>query len=321
MNRANRFISAMVLLAALVINGHAEDKNEASIGYSEAGTLYLFSDSGQLLRTIKTTQPIRDFAVAPDANQIVFSVADASIHGGPLYLLNASTGAVKLLTRHSKTNYKVYADPEFSPDGSSIVLAMHGSAHGDLVEASGPIGILLPETGQVSQIAATTNVDGYGPAYANSPHWSPNGSSVLFNFEIGAAIVDIRNQKLRDLTSLMEEGADNEWSNAVGWFGPKCVVYIAGKDQEDANRKPAHVLNLESGKTTSAAELLGVKDEKTIGLIAFSPRLWIRSAGNKFIAVSKNSGWDIPIKSRQNVFIRIIPLFVQPDATLPEACQ
>jgi len=101
---------------------------------------------------------------------------------------------------------------------------------------SGPIGMLVPETGRLSVLSAKGKIDGDGPAFSNEPHWAPDRSFVLFSFETGAAEVDAKAEKLRVLTSLMD-GPGDAWSHAVGWLGSKCVAYIAGKDQNDAGRK------------------------------------------------------------------------------------
>lgn len=318
--RMNRQSIALFAALALVLGVQAaEDADRASVGYSESGVLYLTTDSGRLLRTVKSTLPIRDFAVSPDGKYVVFGAVDGTAYGGPLYLLTLASGTVRELTRGSKNRSVVYSDPEFSPDGSRVVLAIHASAHGDLVEAAGPIGVLVLETGQLSVLSATAKIDGDGPAFSNEPHWAPNSFSVLFSFETGAAEVNAKGGKLRELTSLME-GTGDSWSHAVGWLGSKCVVYIAGKDQKDADRKPARVLNLITGTTLPAAQLLGATEDSMVGLTAFSPALWIRSVNNRVIATSKRGMWDIPVHSPRAV-VRLVPYRGPSDDLIPQACQ
>jgi hypothetical protein len=181
-------------------------------------------------------------------------------------------------------------------------------------------GIIGPETGQLSVLAATTRIDGDGPAFSNEPHWAPNASSVLFSFETGAAVVDANGERLRDLTSLMEDSGQG-WSHAVGWLGSKCVVYIAGKNQKDANQRPARVLNLRTNAAMSASQLLGVADSSLVGLIAFSPEIWIRTEGNKIMAESRARAWEIPVHHTGNVIAKLVPHDGSADLGVPDSCR
>ena len=302
------------------MGGKNVEDNVVSVAYSEAGAVHLLTSSGQLAKTIKISASIRDFAISPDGKRLIFTNADRTAYGGLLYQLIISSGSVQELPHRLENHSEVYADPEFSTDGSDVAFAIHGQAHGDLVEASGPIGVLDLEKGQISVLEATKKIDGDLPAFANEPHWAPDGSSILFNFETGAALVDAKGEKLRDITSQMES-SDDEWSHALGWLGSKCVVYIAGKNQEDANRKSPRILNLSTETTMLAAKYIGVPEKSLIGLNAFSSNSWIRVTSNQIYVASKKGEWEIPVKSAQNIFVRFVPKHEQPADTIPPSCR
>jgi hypothetical protein len=318
-NGMNKVFLPIALLVLIIASARAMGEDSAAIGYSEAGILYLMTNSGQLAKTVKASLPIRDFAVSPDAHSLVFTVADGNAYGGPLYLSSIPSKSIQKLSHISKIRSDAYADPEFSLGGFHVLLAIHGSAHGDLVEGSGPIGILDIKTRSISVLKASTRIDGNGPAFANAPHWAPDGASIVFSFETGAAVMDTKGEKLRDITSQMER-AGEEWSHAVGWLGSKCVVYVAGKNQKDANQKPPRALNLANGTTSSASHLLGVPENSLVGLTAFSPMIWVRNTGGKIIAGSRDGEWEIPIKNMRDVIVRLVPTSKSKNG-IPEVCQ
>ena len=145
---------AMGLLTALSLGGGANGQSKPALAYSEDGTVYFASDSGEILRTVKCSSRMEDFAVSPNAEMIVFNEVGPNEHGGPLYLLTSSREPVRL----TPPAREVYSDPEFSPDGDFIVFAIHAQATGDLVESAGPLGIIDIRTHQLTVLSATAAI-------------------------------------------------------------------------------------------------------------------------------------------------------------------
>ena len=161
--------------------------------------LYLADSAGGHIRTVKTKLPICDFSVSPDSAKLVFVPCHSTDYGGPLYLLDINAGVLQKLSvgpywrvASDAPVREVYADPEFSPDNASVVFTVRKvpiNGHADLVEASGPLAIMQLGTRHVHLVQSTLNLDGNGPAFANQPHWSPDGATILVSFETGFAVL------------------------------------------------------------------------------------------------------------------------------------
>jgi hypothetical protein len=266
----------------------------------------LATASGRVLKTVKTRVPIGEFAVSADASQIVFRPAGEE-YGGPLYLLQIGSAKLERLTKECPESARcfghVYADPDFSPTADRVVFAVHGAAHGDAVAASGPLAVIDLKTRRMHILPATMNIDGQGPAFANDPHWSPDGTQILVSFETGAAITDPEGKKLHDISELFSGGA---WSNGLGWLGNQCVLYIAGAGPRDAQQGPVRALNLATSETQLLSELLGTAGQGLTGLVAFSARMRVRRDGQRLVIESDRPRWDIKYKTK-STFIKILP--------------
>ena len=232
------------------------------VAYSVNGVLFFATRSGAVMRTIRTRLPIRDFTVSPDLERVIFISKDATDWGGPLYLFDAKANTVQLLTagpywlkRNTKAAREVYSDPDFSPDGAKVVFAIHTTPSGDLVEASGPLASMNLKTRQVKVLRSTTEFDSVGPAFANHPSWSPDGTHILVSFEIGFSLVPPNGSTIRSIEpqQLPEE---SDWDTGFGWLGNGCVLYGFG---HDGMVQGAAVLHLSSGRSNPISSLLGTR--------------------------------------------------------------
>ncbi len=302
-NRCPSWLIGFIL--GLMPIGAISAQGLASIAYSDGGILHLLSSSGEQLKSVTTSRPIRDFGVSPDAGKVAFSAAPLSSYGGQLYLLTVSSGEIRALGRVPGVAKPIFSDPEFSPDGEQMAFAVHGSRNGDLVEASGPIAVANLKTGAIFVLRATQNIDGNGSAFANEPHWSPDSRWLVFSFETGAAIVDSKGEHLRDLTSLLEHGGSEVWSHALGWVGPGCVAYIAGATAADAAKKPIKIIRIKDGRSVPREALIA--GAPVTNLVAFSPEIQVFRTPTGFETLAKSKIWRLPVASTRGVVVRLVP--------------
>ena len=272
------------VLLAIICGAHAQTPE---VAYTRRGVLYLTAASGRVIRTVKSRIPIGQFTISPDTTHVVFRPVGGG-YGGPLYLLEVSSGKVERLTKHcpktSDCAGHVYADPDYAPNANEVVFAVHGAAHGDLFEASGPLAVIDLTNRRIRTLQSTSNVNGQGPAFANDPHWSDDSKQVLLSFETGAAITDAAGHKLTDISDLL---STDGWSNAIGWFGSDCVLYVAGKDAKNAVDSPARILNLKTKKTEDFSTILGLPARSLRAVLVASPSIRVRREGQQMYDVHK----------------------------------
>jgi hypothetical protein len=215
---------------------------------------------------------------------------------------------------------EVYADPEFSPDGKQIVFAIHGQTTGDLVEASGPLAILDLSTRRVRIIEATMHVDVGGVAYANRPHWSPDGNRILVNFENSAAVTQATGRELKHLDDMIPN-PQGEGLYAFGWVGTRCVLYNLPERMRDVSTARIQILVLDTGRSAPADPL--IPPGLQTGVVAFSPRLVVQYDGQGRMVVEGTrkqiTPWEIPGDER-TTFVRVLS---SPEdvALIPESCR
>ena len=315
-SRIRAIKSAILLGLALFSSGCGHRREKPELAYSQNGVLYLTTGSGQLVRSLRTSPPICDFGLSPDGESAVFNSMSRHHYGSALYLLKVSSGAVVRLTPPG--GLEVYGDPAFSPDGRAVAMAVHGQASGDLVEGSGPLAIMALDTREISILKATLGSRGEPLGFVNEPEWSPDGTRLVVNFELGFSQVNAKGNSLQDVASMI--GCDGcEYMNAVGWLGSKCVVYQAGKNYEEALKTPARVLNLVARTTKPANEVLGVPASSLTDVLKFSPALWVRRAGPKLVVEGGGSAWELPLAPEADVFVSIMPRGDQ--SRVPEVCR
>jgi dipeptidyl aminopeptidase/acylaminoacyl peptidase len=306
----------LILSQLLSVLLWAADDNRAAIGYSSDGVLHIATESGRILRTLEAKPPVGDFGISPDGRKVVFSPLGAE-YGGPLYLMDVVSDKTELLVQdHYYVQGEVYSDPAFSPDGGKVIFAVHARAKGDLVEASGPFAIIDLRTRRVNVLPATTNIDG-GVAFANDPIWSPDGKSILLNFESDAAITDATGRTLKMLSSIVPN-SEGPWLHGLGWIGTGCVVYAIGSDQRNADRAPVRVLNLKTLRTLPANELLNLPAASVTGLTAFSMPIRVRTVAGTRVVEGAASSWRVPGRDPLHTVIRLVH---QPSGQVPPGCR
>jgi hypothetical protein len=322
MNRSRQLIVTTVrsftvlLFAAVCAYGQlksSEVSERPAVAFVTRGVLHLATISGHILKTIKTAPEIGTFAIAPDAEKILFSSAGKTLnsYGGQLYLMSLSNPVAKLRTHGPYYNKKprpqeVYSDPDFAPDGTRAVFSIHSQPSGDLVEASGPFATINLRTGAVSVLASTLHVPGeaWGTAFAGNAYWSPDGQRILLNFEDGFSLTDPEGKTLEEVALPL---TDSEWTSSLGWIGSECIVFIGGKDYEDAQKNSAQFLNLKTHKSGSLATLLQLKEEQVTGLVAISGAVRVRRQGSELLVESGDYRWKIP-DSDSRTQVRIVPV-------------
>ncbi len=231
------------------------------IAYVQEGALHLVTRDGAVVSVVRAGVSIGTFTIAPDLSRVVF-VPLGSSYGGPLYLLTLNDGRLRKLSRGlywpplpKVTDREVYADPEFSPDGNSVVFAIRDiprSGGTDMVEASGPLAVMDVKTGVVQLLRSTLNVQGQGPAFANGPQWSPDGTRILVSFETGFAVVSADGKDLRVAEPPLPSQYD--WSTALGWLGDSCILFGVG---HNGVVERSEILHLSTAKTEGGSPRLG----------------------------------------------------------------
>jgi hypothetical protein len=316
------------MLSLLVLQAWAQPSRDEnpSVAYSYKGVLYLTRESGRVLRAVKTTLPIGEFAVSHDGKLVIFSPPrSAKLTGGPLCILNIATGVLERVPsdpfyndRPGRKRIEFYADPEFAPDDKSVVFAAHGRGTGDLVEKNGPFAIFDLATRHIRILKNSLGNDGFPIGFPYDPHWSTDGKQILLNYEGHSSITDAGGTTLTDLVIPENEISQSPLSYgmySVGWLGPGCVLYEAG---EDPDRDPARILNLSTGTTTSAADLLKLPEQSLRGILAFSGQHWVRRHGSRYRVDGPGVSWLIPGDSA-TTHVRI--LRKSSEDSIPDGCR
>jgi hypothetical protein len=224
-------------------------------------------------------------------------------------LLSLDTGKSELITKgFSYRPREVYSDPEFSPDGNEVLFAIHSSSSGDAVMAAGPFAILSLPSGAVRMLPSTVNIRGYGAAYGGSSRWSPNGREIFVD-------LDSTGKTLTDTSSWIP---DADMSFAVDWMGNTCIVYIGGKDWNDAEQQPARVLSLMDHRTQLLATLRGAAPEQFANVVAVSPSIAVLKKRQEFIVQTTGGTWAIPDVNPRSA-LRLVPEAAS--ASVPEKCR
>lgn len=258
----------------------------ADVAYAKDGVLYLADSAGRQVRAIKTQISICDFAISPSAASVVFVPCDNSDYGGPLYLLDINSNAVQKLTvgpywqvANDTPVHEVYSDPEYSPDGASIVFTVRKipvKGHADLVEASGPLAIMRLRTREVHLLKSTLDFGGNGPAFANQPHWSPDGTKILVSFETGFAILPTTGTTIQMLEPEPLPG-NADWSTAFSWAGSRCILFGAGHNGVVRSAEIVRLASLKPEPASSFSEVSLGSESKTYSIQVSANRLLVGS--------------------------------------------
>jgi hypothetical protein len=256
--RVGKHLAVWAIVAASALAASSPE-----VAYTRNDVLYLVTVTGEVVRTVKVSVPIANFAVSPDLSRIIFVPRSHNGYGGSLQVVDTKTDGQRSLSRGpywppvpKGARREVYADPTFSPDGSAVAFAIRDvprSGGTDMVEASGPLAVMDPATGRTRLLQATLNVQGEGPAFANEPHWSPDGAQILVSFETGFAVVSADGKKL-NMLSPAQLPANYDWSTALGWLGNRCVLFGIG---HSGVVERVEILHLSSMKTEEASQRFG----------------------------------------------------------------
>lgn len=116
----------------------AQMPKRAVVAIASGPTLSLYDEAGNVVQRIDLKHPIAGFAFSPDRSKLVIVSPDTE-HGGRLFLINLKNGSRRNLTPWSHFAFsqlgqgerEVYDSPAFSPDGGSLLFAVHGNVPGD----------------------------------------------------------------------------------------------------------------------------------------------------------------------------------------------
>jgi len=229
-------------------------------------------------------------------------------NGGPLDLVDLRTQAVsRLLTGpfyfkqldKEENEVEVYADPRFSPDGKSLVFAVHSNRDGDgndAVMGSGPLAVMDLATRKVRILKSTEKIDQY-PCYTNSPRWSPNGKRILFACEDGSLLTDAAGTSLTELNLAIDKDGD---AVAVNWVGDNCILFFGTKVRPAPGPdlpEDLHLFNLKTSKTLSQRQIFSAPFESLNSLSEATDRAILRryfTGTPGVILETSGSTWKFP---------------------------
>ena len=324
--------SCIFAFAALIVFvSECQTRSSAVVAIASGPVLSLYDATGAEVQRIDLKKPVAGFDFTADRTKVVIVSRDTE-HGGALIEIDLKTGSrTKLTGRHfasehlSKGETEVYDSPSFSPDGHKLAFAVHGNLPGDGNDAwenSGPLAILDLDSNRLSVLKATENIYGNGPCSESAPQWSPDGQWILFNCEDGAFLTDPQGGSLRDL----KLSTENASSNAVGWVGKNCVLYLFTPETEgkfDFEHETLRLLNLRDFRTSDGGSLFRGFGGSSRGLVQASSDAVIRIIPPKIIVQTKNKMWELDMGEKprepQSVSARLLADWAP--SSIPPQCR
>jgi hypothetical protein len=300
-------VLALLLMPAASCWGQTAEAGaqQPAVAYVAGGSLYLATESGKVVRQIDVPVPMGDFAISPDLTWVVFATAISGTLGGPFLILDVASGAIDTMMPDPYFNgtargdlAEFYTDPEFSPDGKSVVFATHAHGEGNDLQLSGPLALLNLQTREVSIVKSTVYEDGLPLGYIRDPHWSPDGKQILGTVEGRIFLTGADGQALSELT-IPESGR----VYAIGWFGTGCILYHTG---EEAERSPAWVFRLNTRTASLAGAMLGLGEDELRGLRGIAEDLRMFSDPDGYRVDGPGGSWLIH-GSPETTFARLLP--------------
>jgi len=288
-----------------MLSAETKPSQHPEAAFAIGRTLTLVDAAGKVTRQFQFPANTQNFALSPDQSQMVV-VRGHLQNGGPLDLVNLHTQTVsRLLTRPfyfrqlDKGEVEVYADPHFSPDGKSVVFAVHSNQPGDgndAIDGSGPLAVMDLATRKVKVLKATEKIDQY-PCYTNSPKWSPDGKMILFACEVGAFLTDATGTSLKAVSIEADKEGDTV---AVNWVGDNCILIFEFKDGPVPGPdrwEDLRLYNLKTSKTLSQRQVFSVPFESLNSLSEATDRTILRryfTGAHGVILETSGSTWKFP---------------------------
>jgi len=123
--------------------------------------------------------------------------------------------------------------------------------------ASGPLAIFDFQSGQARVLESTLLKNEEGPAFANSPEWSPDGSRILWSHEAGSEVTDAAAKSTTDISGWFEL-REGEMGFGQAWVGNGSILYAVYPEAARASPTRFSVLDLASRRSRPAPEVLGM---------------------------------------------------------------
>jgi hypothetical protein len=293
----------VALVAVLSFPATAQTSNEPVVAFVSGTTLTLAASSGQVIQKIDLKHSVYDFALSKDRKLLV-TVSPDTPNGGNLSLVDMRSHLKTRLTnghlyfkKLNKGETEVYADPQFSPDGKSVVFGVHGNVNNDgndAEENSGPLAVYDIASHKIQVLKSSTNIDGHGECSEWNPMWSPDGKWILFNCEDGAFITDARGTTLRELKLGTDEEAG---TSAVSWVGNGCVLYVQSHTDAsslDQERDGIRLFNLRTSESQISTALPALPKESLAGLRESSNDAAIMESSSGVAIETRGKVWTFP---------------------------
>jgi len=272
--------TALVLTVFGVATGiHAQ---KPAVVLAEGKAVVFAGADGKVTRRIPLSVEVDAVVFSRETGRLVIQTKGE--WGGRLYLVDPKTGVLRGLLpypiyfknltakdkevpesereRINREEHEVYADPEFDPTGNLLVFAVHDSGPGawDLVLASGPLAVLDLRTGQARVLESTLLKSEQGPAFANNPQWSADGTRILWNHEAGSELADAAGRATTDISGWFEL-RESEMGFGVAWIDHGSILYAVYPEAAGAPPARFSVLDLATRHSRPAAESLGIKPD------------------------------------------------------------
>jgi Tol biopolymer transport system component len=178
---------------------------------------------------------------APDGSAIVF-VKDRDLP--QLWTMNADGSSPKRLTRSSGREDR---SPEWSPDGTGIVFTRSRS-YGRSCLYRGDILVVTPDSSDVTNLTNTCRRS------ERDPHWSPDGSSIVFTRKSHIFVMNSDGTEVTRLTDGPGINYSPDWSPD----GTK-IAFISNRD---GNRE-LYVMNSDGTEPTRLTHSRGAESDPT----------------------------------------------------------
>jgi dipeptidyl aminopeptidase/acylaminoacyl peptidase len=158
-------------------------------------TLYLVGANGQS-RRLTACGSCSDVSWSPDGSQVAVG-RDTGGRSGifNVWVVNATTGAMRRLTDCSPGPFCGAFEPQWSPSGQAVLFAWSGKGHRSLAT-------IRPDGSHLTTIITTDADD-------PSARWSPDGREIAFDEKSGIYVV---NADGTDLRRIVARGVEPAWS-------------------------------------------------------------------------------------------------------------